>query len=290
MVGKEKFKNRNKYLTQLVEEKEFLIVSHRGQWGGNIIENTVNAITVAHNSGSEIAEIDVCKSSDGKYFAFHTNNEFRLIGDPELDLEKLTYTEIEKFDLKNSIGDKTEKHFELIEDILVNSPKEVIFQIDRSWNYWNDFLPFLDKFDEDIKQRVMVKSPYDLEAIDVLIKSETAIMFLPFISTMEQFETLVGLDNLNLIGIEILADDSEGELYGKEFIDLMRDEHNLIAQINAIRLNDKRKLYAGYDDDVSLLDHPDKGWGKLVDYGANLIQTDWVPQLDRFRNELNIRK
>lgn len=286
MVGKEEYKNRNKKLAQLVKENKFLIVSHRGQWGGNILENTINAVKVSYNSGSEIAEIDVCRSVDGKYFAFHTNNELRLLGDADLDLEKMTYAEIQEYDLQNSIGDKTEKGFELIEEILLNAPKEVIFQIDRSWAYWEDFLPFLDQFDEEIKQRIMIKSPYDLDAIEILAESKTGLMFLPFIAKREEFETLVSMNGINLIGIEVLADDNKDELYGKEFIALIHEEYNLIAQINAIRLNDKRKLYAGYDDDVSLLDHPDKGWGKLYEYGVDLIQTDWVAQLANYRNDL----
>lgn len=287
MIGKEKYQEMNHKLNEKLKEKEFLIVSHRGQWGGNILENTVNAVKVAYNSGSEIAEIDVTRSVDGEFFAFHTSNEGRLLGDSSLNLETMTYEEIKSYGLLNSITDKTTQGFERIEDILKHSPEDVFFQIDRSWPYWDEFLPFLNSFSKEIKQRIMIKAPFDIEAINILAEKGSDIMFLPFIGKKEEFEQLLEYENINLIGIEVLASHEEDELYGKEFIDLLHEKHHLIAQINAIRLNDKRKLYAGYDDDVSLLDHPDKGWGKLYKLGADLIQTDWVAQLDAYRKTLD---
>lgn len=285
MIGKPQFASINKKLSNLIDEKAFLIVAHRGQWGGNIIENTINAGKVAFRGGSEIIEIDVCRSSDGKFFSFHTGNETHLLGNENYDLEKMTFAEIQKIPLLNSIGAVTEQRFELIADILMQSPQELIFQIDRSWPYWDDFLPFLSQFNDDIKQRMMIKSPYSDTLVTELVNSASDLMFLPFIGTRAEFDKVVAIDAINLIGIEILASHEKDELYGKTFIEELH-ERRLIAQINAIRLNDNRKLYAGYDDSISLLEHPDKGWGMLYEMGVDLIQTDWVPQLDYYRRNL----
>ena len=52
--------------------------------------------------------------------------------------------------------------------------------------------------------------------------------------------------------------------------------------LNAIIFNDVRILYAGYNDNVSILEGPEKGWGVLVNNGADIIQTDWPQILSRY--------
>lgn len=283
MLGKEKFNYMNERLDKLIESKDFLIVAHRGQWQGDIIENTINAGKVAHMSGAEIYELDVAQSLDGRFFGFHTGNEKRLTGDESLNLEELNFSEIQNLNIYNSINDITDQKFELIEDIIKKSSKNIIFQLDRSWFYWDEFLSFLDKFDLDIKQRMMIKCPVNKELINYLNEFETDIMLLPIIETVKEFELVNEADNINLIGAEVLAADHNSELYGEKFINTLHEEYNMIAQVNAIKLNATRKLYAGLDDSVSLLEGVDAGWKKLYDLNVDFIQTDWVPQLNYFR-------
>ena len=42
-------------------------------------------------------------------------------------------------------------------------------------------------------------------------------------------------------------------------------------------------LYGGLNDDVSIIERPDKGWGKLMDKGIEIIQTDWPALLYDYR-------
>ena len=61
--------------------------------------------------------------------------------------------------------------------------------------------------------------------------------------------------------------------------------------MNAITLGNFNKhddsprndLYGGLDDDISILDDPAKGWGKLMDKGIEIIQTDWPALLYDYR-------
>ena len=45
------------------------------------------------------------------------------------------------------------------------------------------------------------------------------------------------------------------------------------------------RLYAGYEDDVALAKGPEASWGKLIDKGIDILQTDWPYQLNQFRKE-----
>ena len=45
--------------------------------------------------------------------------------------------------------------------------------------------------------------------------------------------------------------------------------------LNALNLENGSVLYLGADDDTSVLEDPDLGWGRLIQVGATAIQTDW---------------
>ena len=48
-----------------------------------------------------------------------------------------------------------------------------------------------------------------------------------------------------------------------------------MAWVNAITLNDRIVLSAGLDDDNSIKNSYDENWGKLIEMGFDMIQTDW---------------
>jgi Domain of unknown function len=51
---------------------------------------------------------------------------------------------------------------------------------------------------------------------------------------------------------------------------------------NAIILENRVPLFAGYGDDISLRGRPEEGWGKLIDLGIDIIQTDWSALLAHY--------
>ena len=51
---------------------------------------------------------------------------------------------------------------------------------------------------------------------------------------------------------------------------------NLLTWANAIVFNYRIIHSAGHTDDVSVMGHPENGWGYLADLGYDMIQTDWV--------------
>ena len=55
---------------------------------------------------------------------------------------------------------------------------------------------------------------------------------------------------------------------------------------NAITLSglEKHIKTAGHDDDCSIKEGFDRGWGVLIDKGIDVIQTDWPELLSRYRD------
>ena len=42
-------------------------------------------------------------------------------------------------------------------------------------------------------------------------------------------------------------------------------------------------LYGDLDDDISILEGPDRGWGRLFDKQIDVIQTDWPALVKNYR-------
>ena len=58
---------------------------------------------------------------------------------------------------------------------------------------------------------------------------------------------------------------------------------DLFIWVNAIKLDDDHILFGDYDDDASIIKGPEYGWGKIVEKGADMIQTDWPSLLSDYQ-------
>ena len=71
------------------------LVAHRGVYGANVPCNTLAAYGIAVAQGADVVEIDVSKSKDGKFFAFHPGMESQFLK-IDKSLSDLTYDEVKK--------------------------------------------------------------------------------------------------------------------------------------------------------------------------------------------------
>lgn len=284
-LSQERFKQNNQLFLETVEKNPFLIASHRGEWGASILQNTIESAKLAHQFGADIFELDVCQSKDGYYFGFHSGKEKEVFGE-DIKIEDYTFEEIKAIPVLNGIGEKTNASVQLIDDIIQAMPADMFVQLDRSWFYWDTFLDHLDQYPDSIKSRLIVKSPIDTNFLDKLDTAKFKVMYMPIIHRSEQFETLMAYDDINYIGLEVIASESTSELFGKDIVDNIHKDNQVIVQLNAIKLNDRSDLYAGFDDQASLLDSPEDGWGVLQKHGADIIQTDWTYPLADYRQKI----
>ncbi len=105
--------------------------------------------------------------------------------------------------------------------------------------------------------------------------------FMPIVKTIEEVDLVLSLGGINTMAIEIVAENDGSELASPDLAKNLHDM-NLLVQLNALNLPNRVPLFLGWDDEVSVLDEPEKGWGLLVDHGADIIQTDWPMLLNRF--------
>lgn len=125
-------------------------------------------------------------------------------------------------------------------------------------------------------------SDYDLTVfLDILSKHPVKYMYMPIVSKEEEVERSIAQKDINLVGFELLAEKEADLFFDKKYINSLQ-KRGYFAWMNAIIFNDVRILYAGYNDNKSILEGPEKGWKVLIDNGADVIQTDWPQLLSRY--------
>lgn len=285
-LGQERFWENNKLLSQLIEEKKHLIAVHRGSWGGNIFQNTVGAYKCAVAMGADMVESDVNSSTDGILYSFHDGHEPDGLGVSKC-IKTMDSQEIESYHPINSVGQHIATRISRLSEVLDWLPEGVLLNIDRAWDIFPQVLALLDQYPKAAKQ-VVIKAPLRVkEAFDALSAHPVKYMFMPICYSMADVENTLQYSEINTVGIELIAATEDDELYQDEAIAAIHAK-NLYTWVNAIQLGDLRvkRLYANLDDDISVLNNPDLGWGELFKKQIDILQTDWPAILYQYRKKV----
>lgn len=285
VLGQPQFAELNRRLRQAANARSPLVAVHRGQNSGSVVENTAKAVRSAIVAGADIVEIDVIESTDGNFFTFHNGYERAYFGLGR-DIRTLSTAEMEQLQYSMYVSGDAEKYgLERLETILESFP-ETILNLDRSWEYWERLLPLMDRF--NCSERVLFKSPVSEEWLEYLAAHAVKYPYMPIVKTMSEVELVLNWPDVNTVAVEVVAASSESELASPQFVREMH-ERNLLVQLNALNLPNRVPLFLGWDDEVSVLQDPDLGWGRLVDHGADIVQTDWPMLLNRYIDSRNKR-
>lgn len=276
--------NITKLLFDKIEEKKVLIAVHRGSSGGNIIENTIRSFEIALKYGGDMIEVDAAQSTDGELYSIHQGQEERLFFSKN-NVETLDSHEINSLDYRNGNAFKVNQRVEKLEDVFKHFKGDTLINLDRGWDFWEDVFELLHKY--DMFDQVILKSPVQETYLDVLEKYDVPVMYIPIVKTRPELEQVLERD-INTVGAEVIIESEDSDFHNKELIQQLK-EKNLLVWLNAIRLNDTTTLTLGCDDDTALLESEDKGWGKIVEMGADIIQTDWPLHLACYLQKINLR-
>lgn len=272
-------------LKEYRDKNGVLIAVHRGTNGGNVIQNTTMAYLNAIAHKGDMVEVDVVRSKDGEFFAFHDGQE-KLVFDQSIDIRELSAEEIKKLTCFNSLAEPVSQKLETINEVLSNLEGKAFINIDRSWFYWDTFLEALKEYPS--KNQILLKAPAKEELLVQLRDSQLDVMFMPIVKTAEELEMVLSFEGINIVALELIFTDLQSELIEPETMERIR-QHNMLTWVNALRLNDTTVLSALLDDDAAILDGG-KSWGQLVDLGFDIIQTDWPLLLHNYLVEINYKK
>lgn len=270
-------KKINKKLQLIKESKEVLVAVHRGSSTGNIIENTIKSSICAMKMGADIIEVDVIKSTDGVFYAFHNGMELRMFGE-KLDILSLSSKDIEKLEYVNTNLKSTGYGVEKLENLLPYLKGEIIINIDRSWNYLEEIIEFVKNY--NMQDQIIIKTPVVDKYLKILSKYKDDVMYMPIVRKLSEIQTVLSSDT-NLVAIELIFANEDSEVIQEDVINDLKSR-GILLWCNAIIVSADNILSGGYDDDISILEGCEKGWGVLIDKGFDIIQTDWPTLLNEY--------
>lgn len=273
-------------LDKIISEKKVIVSAHRGQAGTNIIENTVPAFKNALLHGADMVEMDVLKSTDGKYYLFHDGNEMRLIRTGK-NVRLMSSDEIEAFDYYNYEGMKSGGKIEKLETALLAIKGKCLINLDRCWQldhksfeYTRGALEIVKKL--GMEDQILYKCNVNDFMLDNLEREFPDIMFMPIVSTIEEMEK-VAAKNINTVAFELLFPHGDEPVVSAENIKRWKNK-GYYMWANSINVYDDFVIAAKHDD-MRAINDGTHAWDFLIERGFDIIQTDWTAVLNNYLNE-----
>ena len=254
------------------------IAAHRGVCGANIPCNTLAAYQIAVNQGADVVELDISKSKDGEYFAFHPGMETEFIRCGKY-LCDMTAAEIRKLRLLNSDGAETHYTIPPLSEAFALLKDKAYINVDK---FWTDVPGITSEIRKaGVENQVIVKTYADEKSWDEAERYAPDLMYMTMAWHKDDVTERLLSRNIRYIGIEALFDEETDEIASDEYIRAMH-EKGLLVWMNAIIYNEKEVISAGHTDDISLTADPSRGWGWLCRKDADFIQTDWAFMLRQY--------
>ena len=262
----------NKSIFENKKEKNGpFLVAHRGVCGANIPCNSIAAYKIALLQGADVVEIDVSKSKDGVFYAFHPWMEPVFLKSAYLC--DLTSEEIDKLRLLNSDGVPTSYRVPRLSEVLGLLKDKVYINVDK---FWTDIEGITNEIRKcGVEKQVIVKTEVEKEKLEKVKKYAPDFMFMPLVRHKDEVSDYLAEQGINQIGTEVLFDKESDECISDEYIAKMH-ERGLLVWANSIIYNEADVISAHHTDDISLTVSPEAGWGWLCDKGVDFIQTDWL--------------
>ncbi|MDO5408297.1 MAG: glycerophosphodiester phosphodiesterase family protein [Eubacteriales bacterium] len=270
---------KNQSMRELIDKRKVLIAAHRGTSGGNVVQNTSLAYKNALLHGADMIEVDAIMTTDGVFYAFHNGEEDLELG-IDRDIREMSSSEVEELHTLNCMRKVCEQKLEHLEEVLERFRGKCLINIDRSWFYWKEIIALLERM--DMKEQLLLKSGVEEQLLQELEESGSDLMYMPIMKTMEDWE-LVKKYNINVAAAELIFTDLDSDFLKPEFMKELKDA-GIAPWVNAITLNDVDILSGLLDDNNAIKNGFDESWGRLMELGFEIIQTDWPALLKEYRN------
>ena len=234
--------------------------------------------------GADLFECDLSETTDGVLYMFHDGGEWRVLGKDQSILS-MSSEEVDSLMCRNGLGEPSGRYLQRFEQLLEHYTNGELFNVDRSWPSLAKLDEIMQKYPHAISQAV-IKTPVKEEYLEFFQNCPNKYMYMPIAYNMEEVKKVLSYPDINVVGVEAILSSEDTDLFRDESIAWIH-EQGLYYWANVITLGNKpgHRLYAGYEDDVALAKGPEASWGKLIDKGIDILQTDWPYQLNQFRKE-----
>lgn len=268
--------SNDKRAAKIVEEirnpksKNVLVVCHRGDWR-NFPENSIPAIESVIEMGADVVELDIQLTKDSVLVLMHDGTIDRCTtGKGRVD--DLTYEELQKFYMKTAHGTRCSLDLKVptLREALEVCKDRIVINIDKGYNHYGLVLALAEEM--GMTEQILIKGSSSLASIrEKMAANKQNLLYMPIITptnakSMALFE-------------EYIADDEPQLAYeicwGEYTPEVESAMQRLIADGSKLWVNSLwNSLCGGLSDDVAWVTSAEEVYGKLVDMGATMIQTD----------------
>jgi glycerophosphoryl diester phosphodiesterase len=282
----------DKRAAKIVEEirnpksKNVLVVCHRGDWR-NFPENSIPAIESVIAMKADIVELDIQLTKDSVLVLMHDGTIDRCTTGKGR-ISDLTYEEIQKHYLKTAHGTRCSLDLKVptLREALEVCKDRIVINIDKGYNHYGLVLAMAEEM--GMTEQILIKGSSTLADIrEKMSANKENLLYMPIITpsnpkSMEIFEGYIADDEPQL-AYEICW----GE-YTPEVETVMQ---RLIADGSKLWVNTLwNSLCGGYSDDVAFETSAEEVYGKIVDMGTTIIQTDRPEMLIEYLRSRGLHK
>ena len=248
--------------------KKVLVACHRGDWR-NWPENSLAAIESVIGMGADIVEIDLALTSDSVLVVCHDRTLNRTTTGKGL-IAEIPYDSIQRCFLKSGHGVATSHRMPTLREALEVCKDRIVVNIDKGYDYYDLALAVTEEL--GVTEQILIKGkrPTDIVAAK-FSEYPRNMMYMPIIDILKPKGQALFAEYRDK-GITPLAYEICWSEYTPEVEACMRE---VIAGGSKLWVNSLwPSLNGGLCDDAAVEGDPAEVYGKLVDMGATMIQTD----------------
>ena len=248
--------------------RKVLVACHRGDWR-NWPENSLAAIGSVIGMGADIVEIDLALTSDSVLVVCHDRTLNRTTTGKGL-IAEIPYDSIQRCFLKSGHGVATSHRMPTLREALELCKDRIVVNIDKGYQYYDLVQRLSEELGVTGQLLIKGKSP----VADVAAKFsryEHNMMYMPIIDILKPkgqalFAEYLGTDTVPLAY----------EVCWSEYTPAVEAcMKKVVAGGSKLWVNSLwPSLCGGLCDDAAFEGDPAAVYGKLVDMGATMIQTD----------------
>ena len=248
--------------------RKVLVASHRGDWR-NYPENSLAAIESVIGLGADIVEIDLALTSDSVLMVCHDRTLNRTTTGKGL-IAEIPYDSVRRCFLKSGHGVATSHRMPTLREALELCKDRIVVNIDKGYQYYDLVQRLSEELGVTGQLLIKGKSP----VADVAAKfaeHPRNMMYMPIIDILKPKGQALFAEYREK-GIVPLAYEICWDRPAPEVEACMRE---VVAGGSKLWVNSLwASLCGGLDDDRAFEGDPAAVYGKLVDMGATMIQTD----------------
>ena len=245
-----------------------LVACHRGDWR-NWPENSLAAIESVIGMGADIVELDLALTSDSVLVVCHDRTLNRTTTGRGL-IAEIPYDSVQRCFLKSGHGVATAHRMPTLREALEVCKDRIVVNIDKGYQYYDLVLGVTEEL--GVTEQILIKGKRSTDVVAAKFSEHPRnMMYMPIIDILKPKGQALFAEYRDK-GITPLAYEVCWSEYTPEVKECM---DKVVASGSKLWVNSLwPTLNGGLCDDAAFEGDPAEVYGKLVDMGATMIQTD----------------